>query len=265
MKKVFLAVLLLTVVMVVGIAGATTSDKGRRLAGPFCVGKRFLKPLSGARVTNNPTLRLAVLRAGVVRSVSVNEQCRPWENREVGLAIPDVDPLPTPGATGPAGPAGPAGPKGDTGATGAAGAKGATGDKGATGATGAPGLPGAKGATGEQGPKGDKGDTGSPGTPGVQGPPGPKGDTGATGSPGPKGDTGPPGPKGDTGPPGPKGDQGPPGTDEDALGYVWICADGTTGHGLAFGGTDPNGPDCNNGTKFAYFVEFSKVKEFKVG
>jgi hypothetical protein len=253
MKKVFLAVLLLTVVMVVGIAGATTKDHGRRLAGPFCVGKRFLKPLDGSRVTNHPTLALAILRAGVVRSVAVNQPCRPWENRKVGLAIPDVDPTPTPGATGPAGPAGPKGDKGDTGATGAAGAKGDTGAQGLQGIQGIQGVPGAKGATGDKGAKGDTGETG---------PPGPKGDTG---SPGPKGDTGPPGPKGDTGPPGPKGDQGPPGTDEDSLGYVWICADGVTGHGLAFGGTDPNGPDCNNGTKFAYFVEFSKVKEFKVG
>jgi hypothetical protein len=189
-KKVMFGLLVLMLTVAVGVAGATTKDQGRRLAGPFCVGKRFLRPLDGARATNHPLAGVAVLRAGVVRSVSVNQACRPWENRKVGLAIPDPD-NPGGGGSGPAGPAGPQGPKGDTGAT---GAKGATGDKGATG------------APGKDGTDGDANNTG---------------------------------------------------------GHVWVCADGQTGHGLAFGGTDPKGPECNNGTKVAWFVEASQMVTLK--
>jgi hypothetical protein len=254
------ALLVAMIVTVVGVASATTQDKGRRLAGPFCVGKRFLKPLDGGRITNHPVVSLAILRAGVVRSVAVGQPCRPWENRKLGLAIPDPDPVNT-GPRGPAGPAGPAGPPGQS-------AVGDTGPQGPVGPAGPAGPAGAKGATGANGAQGPIGPAGPAGAKGATGSPGPKGDTGATGA------SGPPGPKGDQGPAGPPGPPGsctptpgvtpaggthPSGCEDDDLGHVWICSDGQTGHGLAFGGVDPNGPDCNNGTKKAYFVEFSKV------
>jgi hypothetical protein len=105
--------------------------RGRRLAGPFCVGKRNLRPLGSGQ----NSLR-SILRAGVVRSVAVGQPCRPWEIRKFGLAIPDIDNLPP----GPAGPQGPKGDKGDTGATGATGAKGADGKNGTNGKDGKDGL-----------------------------------------------------------------------------------------------------------------------------
>ena len=113
-----------------------------------------------------------------------------------------------------------------------------------------------QGPAGPPGPKGDTGATGSAGAMGVQGVPGPPGAKGETGS------QGPPGPKGDTGAAGPPGPPGTGGGDEDSEGHVWLCSDGNSGHGLAFGGENPSGPDCNNGTKKAYFVEFSKEVSF---
>lgn len=171
------AVLLATVlgVVVVGTVSAAPSDQGRRLAGPFCVGKRSLKPLEGDRrgiALKGFTARRAILRAGAVRSIAVGQKCFPWEIRRLGLQV-----------RGPAGPAGPAGQ---------AGARGPAGDKGATGAAGPQGPPGS-GGSGSQGPKGDTG---------AAGPPGPKGDTGssgAAGTPGAQGVPGPPGPGGGLG------------------------------------------------------------------
>jgi len=229
--------LVLAALVVAGVAGATSSDQGRRLAGPFCVGKRYLQPI-GAR-----TQLQAILRAGVVRSVAVGQPCRPWEIRKLGLAVPRIP-----------GPAGPKGDQGDKGNTGATGATGTTGVKGDTGATGAPG------------PKGDTGLTGATGATGPAGAIGPMGPSGATGAVGPKGDKGD---KGDTGLPGPKGDTGsqgppgPPGVDQDSLGHVWVCSDGQTGHGLEFGGVNPQDPECGNGAKQAYFVEFSATVVLK--
>lgn len=128
-----------------GIANGASSDQGRRLAGPFCVGKANLTPFY---------VKAAgwVSRAGVVRSVSVTEKCQSTEVRKFGVAIPDNDPI-TPSAPT----KGEKGDKGDTGATGATGAKGDTGAQGATGDTGPAGPKGDTGATGAQGPKGDTG------------------------------------------------------------------------------------------------------------
>jgi hypothetical protein len=265
------ALLVAMVVTVVGVASATNQDKGRRLAGPFCVGKRSLKPLDGGRVNGAIAFKTAILRAGVVRSVAVGQPCRPWEDRKLGLAIPDID-QPSVGDQGPQGPPGPPGPAGKNGINGEPGI-GLPGPAGPAGAKGATGANGAQGPIGPQGPPGSG--NGTPGPPGPKGDTGPKGDKGDTGA---TGVAGPPGPKGDTGPPGPPGPPGtctstvhglvasgtggtptPTGCEDDDLGHVWICSDGQTGHGLAFGGIDPNGPDCNNGTKKAYFVEFSKV------
>jgi hypothetical protein len=166
--------------------GSSNGDQGRRLAGPFCVGKPNLAPVvvGGKKVS----------RAGAVRSISITERCQSTEIRKFGVAVPDIDSN-APGQKGEAGPVGPAGPAGA---------------------------------------KGDKGDTGAPGADGAQGP---------QGAPGPP---------------------GPAGQDEDALGSVWVCADGNTGHGLAFGGTGSE-PDCNHGTKIAYLLEYTQVRTFDLG
>ena len=145
----------LLIVVIVGVAGASNkiaNDKGRRLAGPFCIGKTFLKPLDGSNL-HGVTFKAAILRAGVVRSVALSQPCRPWEVRRIGLAVPDPDDF-TPG---PPGPAGPVGPKG---ADGAAGTPGVTGATGAKGENGLPGPVGATGATGPQGPPGPPGSGG---------------------------------------------------------------------------------------------------------
>jgi hypothetical protein len=187
-----LAVLLVGVITASG-APKVSTDKGRRLAGPLWGGKRFLKPLDGGRVGGQISLRAAILRAGVVRSVAIGQPCRPWENRKLGLAVPDPDDFPP----------GPAGPKGDTGA---AGAKGATG---AAGATGSPGATGASGSKGDTGAKGATGRLALLEQMGLRshravGPQGPKGEIGPQGVQGPKGETGAQGawatrPEGDTG------------------------------------------------------------------
>ena len=215
-----------------------TDDQGRRLAGPFCIGKSFLKPLEGGRSTREIRFQLAILRAGSVRSVARTQACRPWENRKLGLAFP---------ATGTG--AGPKGDKGDTGAQGIQGPAGAVGATGATGATGPQGIPGP--ATGVPGPKGDTGATGAQGATGATGATGAKGDTGAQGIQGVKGDTGAVGPKGDTGATGPKGDKGDAGGLGD--GTRWLCYNGNPGGGVNDGGTGAL-PDCAGGAKLAYKV-----------
>ena len=116
MRKLLLlaAAALLTVV---GVAGAHSSDQGRRLTGPFCIN----------------------LKTGVVRSVALMRtgKCRKGEVRRLGVAINVTKgPKGDGGAVGPTGPAGTAGAKGDQGAKGDTGATGAKGDTGATGTTG---------------------------------------------------------------------------------------------------------------------------------
>jgi hypothetical protein len=148
--------------IVVGTSGAASTDQGRRLAGPFCVGKADLPNLEGSRIglrTGRTTRRFGILRAGAVRSVAAKQPCRPWEVRKFGLALPKVPGTPGPagargpaGERGPAGPAGPAGPKGDPGsaggATGPAGPPGPAGPAGAVGAIGPQGLAGPPGRDG---------------------------------------------------------------------------------------------------------------------
>ncbi len=117
-KIVFLA--LAVFIATTAVAAASVSDKGRRLAGPFCVGKANAAPLVVGGIT--------VPRAGVVRSVAYKQSCRTWEVPKTGLAIPVQ-----------------VGPKGDK------------GDKGATGSQGAPGPQGAAGANGTDGKDGKDG------------------------------------------------------------------------------------------------------------
>ena len=161
MKKWFAVVVAIAVASVV-LLGTTafgaSSDQGRRLAGPFCVGKRDVKNLEGNRLgTVRPgrtTRAFGILRAGVVRSVAVNQACRPWENRKFGLALPQ-----NAGQRGPQGERGPAGPPGPAG-----GGGGGTGATGPAGPQGPPGPPGpAGGATGPPGPQGIPGPQGAPG------------------------------------------------------------------------------------------------------
>lgn len=135
MKLTLAAMSAVVLLIVVSIAGAASNDQGRRLAGPFCVGKRSLKPL-GTRID----ARLAILRAGAVRSVARTQPCRPWEDRKLGLAWP--------GTVG-VGPAGPAGPPG-------ASIKGDKGDRGEKGDSvkGDRGLPGTNGTDGKDGKDG---------------------------------------------------------------------------------------------------------------
>ena len=170
------------------VAGASSSDKGRRLAGPFCVS----------------------LNTGVVRSVAVGQDCKAGEVRKVGLAV-----------TGPRGPVGPKGADGKNGVDGKNGGNGSNGSNGAKGDTGAPGAPGATGATGAKGATGATGANGTNGTNGAKGDPGVAGAKGDPGSPGAKGDTGSqgiqgipgsPGTPGTPGAKGDKGDKGDPGT-----------------------------------------------------
>lgn len=183
MKYALLAAALVAVVVVGSTTGASasssaTADQGRRLAGPFCIGKAGLRNLEGDRAgTVRPgrtTERFGILRAGVVRSIAKSQKCRPWENRRVGLAVS--------GARGPAGPAGQAGERGAAGPQGPAGpAGGGTGPQGPAGPAGPAGATGATGATGAAGPAGTAGAIGPQGLAGPAGPAGPKGDAGAGG------------------------------------------------------------------------------------
>jgi hypothetical protein len=170
MKIVVVLMSVVLVLIIAGTTGASTSDQGRRLAGPFCVGKSGLKNLEGSRTgkvrQGRTTQRFGILRAGVVRSIALKQKCRPWENRRVGLALPKV-----PGVPGPAGPAGDRGPSGAVGPQGPAGppgtAGGPAGPAGPTGPPGPAGSAGPAGLAGAPGAKGDKGDPGLPGSPGL--------------------------------------------------------------------------------------------------
>ena len=287
-------IVLAALVVSVGVAfaangAAPTGDQGRRLSGPFCVGK----PNAGAN-------------AGVVRSIAKTQTCRSYEIRKAGVAVPcasvTVNLVPTdpclvvvskPGAPGASGPQGGQGAKGDTGAAGVAGKDGKNGENGVQGDTGAPGKDAeclkkdddedddrapqsynpshndeGNSCKGEQGDRGPKGDTGA------QGPAGPKGDKGNTGDKGATGNTGPagpagaastvPGPAGATGPagaPGPQGAAGPQGpagangTNGLGDGTRWICKEGEGQGSLKDGGIGTLvKPTCNKGTDFAYKV-----------
>jgi hypothetical protein len=100
----YIAVMVAAIAVTATVASAG-GDQGRRLAGPFCVGKQN----SGAT-------------AGVVRSVAATNECRSNEVKKVGVAV--------------SGPAGPQGPKGDPGPAGATGGSGGSGPAGATGKAG---------------------------------------------------------------------------------------------------------------------------------
>jgi hypothetical protein len=135
-RKIALAVYIVVASLTVSvIATAGTEDQGRRLAGPFCVGKANLNNLEGSRTglaSGKTTQQFGILRAGVVRSVAAKQECRPWEVRKLGLAIPvQVGPQ---GERGPQGPPGPQGPAGQ-------GGQGPKGDKGDRGDIGPPGPP----------------------------------------------------------------------------------------------------------------------------
>lgn len=133
MRLLLAAMSVIVLLITVGIAGAASNDQGRRLTGPFCVGKSNLKTLGSTKDS-----RRAILRAGVVRSVAATRPCRPWENRKFGLPV-----------SGTPGPAGPPGPKGDPGPPGPAG--------------------GSLGLIGPAGPKGDRGPAGPAGQNGQDG------------------------------------------------------------------------------------------------
>src|SRR3954470_11034298 len=127
MRKLIVLVLA-ALLTTVGVAGATSKDQGRRLAGPFCIGKTSVSPL---KVKNVFGQTVTVPRAGIVRSIGIGMKCNANENRRFGV--------PVKGGAGPAGEAGPIGPQG---AAGPAGAKGDTGSAGATGQAGAQGPKG---------------------------------------------------------------------------------------------------------------------------
>jgi hypothetical protein len=187
----------------VGVAGAQSNDQGRRLAGPFCIGKTTVSPL---RLKNIYGQTVTVPRAGIVRSIGIDQKCNGNENRRFGVPVAS--------GAGARGDSGPIGPQGSAGATGAKGASGATGDTGAAGAQGPAGADGAQGQQGETGPAGAKGDTGATGaqgSAGADGAPGAKGDIGPSGATGAEGPAGAKGDTGATGAAGPAGPQGPAG------------------------------------------------------
>lgn len=151
----------------IGLASGASSDQGRRLAGPFCVGKANLANLEGKRAggltQGKTTQRFGILRAGVVRSVAVKQACRPWEVRKFGIALPKGAVVAGPaGERGPAGPPGPAGPAGGGG--GGGGSVGPAGPAGPPGPAGAASVvPGPQGIQGIQGLRGERGERGEAG------------------------------------------------------------------------------------------------------
>ena len=111
MRKLIVLVLA-ALLTTVGVAGATSKDQGRRLAGPFCIGKTSVSPL---KVKNIFGQTVTVPRAGIVRSIGIGMKCNANENRRFGVPVK-----------------GGAGPKGDSGPIGPQGAAGPAGEKGAT-------------------------------------------------------------------------------------------------------------------------------------
>lgn len=139
MKKHLTVFIALAALILIPTALSSSTDQGRRLAGPFCIGKTTVSPL---QVKNVFGQTVTVPRAGIVRSISIGQKCNDNENRRFGQPDNDVDSV-----------AGPQGPKGDTGAR---GPKGDTGEQGPKGDTGEQGP---QGETGPQGPKGDPGES----------------------------------------------------------------------------------------------------------
>ena len=135
----------------VGVAGAQSNDQGRRLAGPFCIGKTTVSPL---RLKNIYGKTVTVPRAGIVRSIGMSQKCNANENRRFGV--------PVAGGAGPKGDSGPIGPRGPAGSAGPAGAKGETGATGNTGSTGETGATGAQGPAGDDGAQGERGEVDLP-------------------------------------------------------------------------------------------------------
>jgi len=175
-KAKYLLGLFALALVLVSVTTAATSDQGRRLAGPFCVGKPGLAPIG---IKNEAGNFITQSRAGVVRSVSATEKCQGDEIRKLGLAVP----YPKLGS-GPVGPAGKDGLNGARGAAGATGVAGATGSAGVTGPTGEAGATGADGQDGHDGVPGADGTPGHKGDTGEQGPVGPAGADGEDGSDG---------------------------------------------------------------------------------
>ena len=103
MRKLIVLVLA-ALLTTVGVAGATSGDQGRRLAGPFCIGKTTVSPL---KVRNVFGQTVTVPRAGIVRSIGIGQKCNANENRRFGV--------PVKGGAGPAGESGPIGPQGQIG------------------------------------------------------------------------------------------------------------------------------------------------------
>jgi len=160
-KIIVAAAIMLVALISIGSISAASSDQGRRLTGPFCVGK-----------TN------AGDNAGVVRSIAKTQACRSYEIRRFGLAVPHPE-FPGVGSKVP-GPQGGAGPAGTDGKDGIDGKNGVNGnvhveqlENGCVKFTGS-----------------DESEATLCPTEGVAGPKGDKGDTGATGGVGPKGDPG---------------------------------------------------------------------------
>ena len=90
----------------VGVAGAQSNDQGRRLAGPFCIGKTSVSPL---RLKNIYGQTVTVPRAGIVRSIGISQKCNANENRRFG--VPVAGGGGAKGDSGPIGPQGAAGPR----------------------------------------------------------------------------------------------------------------------------------------------------------
>ena len=150
MRKLIVLVLA-ALLTTVGVAGATSKDQGRRLAGPFCIGKTSVSPL---KVKNIFGQTVTVPRAGIVRSIGIGMKCNANENRRFGV--------PVKGGAGAKGDSGPIGPQGAAAPRRArrvppARATGQTGAQGEKGDTGAQGLQGEAGATGETGGSGPQG------------------------------------------------------------------------------------------------------------
>jgi hypothetical protein len=164
--KLAVAIAIATLGISAAVAGASSTDHGRRLTPPTCIAQ-----FKGASHVVWDGQRLGKVWDGVERSVGVATKCRSYERRGLGVAVKG-------GGTG-AGPIGPAGKDGAAGAQGAPGPAGPKGDVGATGATGPPG-PGGTGPAGPPGPAGPKGDTGATVATGPPGPPGPPGPAGGT-------------------------------------------------------------------------------------
>jgi hypothetical protein len=206
-KTIIVLTLAIASLIVITTVSAAGGDQGRRLSGPFCIGKND-----------------AGVNAGVVRSIAATQKCRSYEIRKFGVAVPHPESAGK-AVPGPAGSPGPAGPKGDA---------------GASGANGKDGLNGLKGETGAQGAKGDKGDVGSPGP---KGDPGEAGSQGVPGEAGATGATGPSGPKGDQGDPGPQGPKGDPGS-LDGFGTLTLCINAKGGSVKVIKDKDD---DCDHG------------------